>query len=195
MLELKISTSGSPVSTMLRSLAAAFRSREVREVAGRAGVNTFKGHFRRLDSSRANKLGGRRSHFWAAAADATNFRVVPQGVEVNVSHLGVAQRYFGGTIRPVNARALAIPATAEAYGRLPRDPELPDLFVIRYKPGGAALAANVNGATKVYFWLVKSVTQSADPSVLPSEDYLSHNVRTAIVSYLDRQIRRKLKGA
>lgn len=195
MLDMTIDTSAPRTRVILRSIAAALLSREVREIAGRAGVNTFKGHFRRLDNSRHNKLGGPRSHFWSAAADATNFRVVPEGAEINVAHTGVALRYHGGTVRPVNAKALAIPARPEAYGRLPRDPELPELFVIRRRAGGAALAARVGGALQIYFWLVKSARHDPDPSVLPTEEYLSHNVRTAVMSYLDRQIRRKMRGA
>ncbi|NQT94194.1 MAG: hypothetical protein HQ559_15640 [Lentisphaerae bacterium] len=192
MLVAKISTSGSGVSRFFKSIAGTLNDQGVKQVAGRAGANTTKGHLRKLDRGRPNKMGGRRSHFFSAAADSTFFAAVSDGVEIHIAHTGMAQRYYGGTITPVNARALAIPARPEAYGRLPRDPELPELFVRTWKGGSvAALAAKENGALRVYFWLVKSVTQEGDPSVLPSEKYLLNNAALAVNSYLTRKLLRK----
>jgi len=189
-LAVNISTESSRARKLLGAIAMGIDPDGTRHVAGRAGVNIIKGHLRGLDRQRSNKLGGKRSHFYSAAAAATSYHVVSGGAVVSIAHQGFAQRYYGGTIRPVNAKALAIPARPESYGRLPSD--FSDLFVMRWKGGSrAALVRTEGGALRIYFWLVKSVTQRGDPTVLPSEEEITSAVYDAIGSFLRRRVKGK----
>ena len=176
-------------------LSRELAERQIAEVAGRAGVNVVQDHLRGLDDARKNRLGGRRSHFYSAAAAATHYRITQaNNAAVVVSHTGMAQRYYGGTIRPsgrISAktgkpiRALAIPARAAAYGVAPS--EIEGLFVRPGRSGRtAALVRREGGALRVYFWLVKSVTQKGDKTVLPGETPLRAAIRKALESYADR---------
>lgn len=67
-----------------------------------------------MERVRANFLrrGGRE--YWVAAADSVEVR--PGGSHetlVRVKHTGVALHYYGGTVRPRQAKLLALPAAAE----------------------------------------------------------------------------------
>lgn len=187
----------------LSTLSVAIDGEGVKQVAGRAGVRTVQDHLRGLDKSRANALGGRRTHFYAAAAMSTNYRTVSDGALISIPHQGFAQRYHGGTIKPVNTKYLTIPARPEAHGHAASD--FNDLEpLIRYRDGAPRAIALVdrqrsNTSTRettggdIYFWLVKSVTQAADSTVLPSEDTIAADALQAISSYVDRQIARASK--
>ena len=166
------------------------------------GATTFvQDHLRALDRSRANELGGRRSHFYAHAARGTTHQVEGNTITITVHQLGIRQRYYGGVIRPVNAKRLAIPADKSAYGRSPR--EFNDLKLGAFRKGGRLIFALVvattyavrskrgaDGTTRttrgprskrsglVMFWLRDQVTQIGDPSVLPArEDIATAAVR------------------
>src|SRR5712692_4436695 len=171
----------------------------VKPVIGRAVVQLVQHHFLRLNSSRANPLGGPRSNFYAQAARNTRYDVLTDGVLVSVSQIGIRQRLEGGEILPRNAKYLALPAIAEAYGKRAR--EFPNLTILwrriagatrpvalveaaatpftrppaNWRAGGQVRQDGTRGIKtnsvggKVLFWLVKSVTQRADPSVLPTD--------------------------
>lgn len=163
----------------------------LRKVAGKAAANVLQRHLRDLDR-RPNRLGGRRSHFYSLASQAVSFTTDAQGALVTVAHLGLAQHYYGGTIRPINAKALAIPARPEAYGRRPRDSDNPrDLFVRPGRGGRAAALARRDGKRlEVWYWLVKSVTQEPDPTVLPDDSALADAATSAVDNYVRRHIDR-----
>jgi len=148
-------------------------------VLGRAITNALKKHLGGLNASRANKLGGKRSNFYAACSRGTSYEVQPDGVTISVARIGYAQRYFGGTIKPVKRKWLTIPVDPAAYGRDPR--KLPLFFAVGAR--GPFLAWGAKGATgplRAAFILRKSVTQKADPSVFLSEKAIAATVDDTI---------------
>lgn len=145
-----------------------------RDAVGAEVARLVQRHLRARDASHAHAYpeGGRRSHFWRKAAEAISFSHDDASVTVTVAHQGAALRYAGSPegIKPVNAKALAIPAHARAYGRLPG--EFSDLRVVVFK--GKGRAALVQKPKKgehlgtVMFWLVKKTKPvKGDPTVLP----------------------------
>jgi hypothetical protein len=163
----------------------------VKRVAGRSAVNRIKSHLRGLEQSRPNRLGGRRTHFWSNSADATNFQPVADGVEVSINQEGFAQRYFGGPIRPVNKRKLAIPFAARAHGRLPSD--FGELQLVYGRRGPYALAEpgpSNTARSRILFLLADEVRQDPDHSVLPTDSDLHDSVLSDISSYIDRALSR-----
>ena len=154
----------------------------VNPVIGRAGVNLLRDHFRNLESSRPNRLGGPRTHFYNQAARSTHFVTLPDSVALSVNQVGIRQRFQGGEIRPRNSKYLTIPAIAEAYGKRAR--EFNNLRFVMLKNGPALVEAEATQISigkkgvknkgsvggRVLYWLRRKVTQKADPSVLPSPE-------------------------
>ena len=192
----------------VRALPAGIALARVRPIIGRAGVNVVRGHLFKLDASRRNRLGGRRTHYYAKAARATHYSNRADGVAVTVSHVGVALRFFGGVVRPVNRKYLTIPANAKAHGRRAR--EFNNLEVMIRRKGGRAravalverqattlrrtrkgLARGRQTGGKVYFWLVRKATMPADRSVLPTDRQLLAGIEPHVDAYLGRLLARQ----
>ena len=128
-----------------------------------------------------NKKGWPSTSFYPSAAHATSATSDGTHVTVTIDQVGIRQRYYGGRIAPVNAKALTIPIDPLSYGH--RASEFPNLSVVK-TPKGAYLVqkpqnAHSNGrrearsraqeASRFLFKLVGSVNQLPDPSVLPSK--------------------------
>jgi hypothetical protein len=170
-------------------------------------VTEVKTHLAKLDSERANVMGGRRTHFYDDAARSVDYVLNDNELRIQIPHLGLAQRFFGGVIKPVNAQWITIPARSESYGKRAR--EFNDLRFVLFSDDTAALvktsvqvdgdeavddAGNVTTRKRtkrsrdegiVFYWLKKSVTQSADPSVLPSPERLGTVALNSARDYLD----------
>ena len=170
---------------------------------GPACARLVKQNFRGLGT---NKRGWPTTNFWARAARATSWSREPDGVMVSVNQIGVRQRWLGGTISPVRARALTIPMSPVAYGHTAG--EFPGSFVLRTKEGksfivqkseereegmtkkfhqaylksqGGNNKARTAGRLEFLFQLVSSVSQASDASVMPSREEFAATARQAIV--------------
>lgn len=172
---------------LMQKLEANVRSRNLLPLLGRSVANMTKDHLRRMNQERANKLGGRRTNFYNRAAQSTGYAVQPAGVQVTVSHLGYAQRVFGGPIRPVRRKWLTIPVHKDAYGRDPRKMDL--IFVPRTSQRALLVFKKPrrgNAAATVAFVLRKSVDQKGDKRVAPSDK----QVRDTLTDTLDKALKR-----
>lgn len=199
------------ITPATRAMQNAFQPENLFPIIGRSAVNTVRDYLFDQNASRANKLGGSRTNFYASAARATHFDEVDDGVLISINQVGIAQRYYGGTIEPVSKKFLTIPARAEAYGK--RAGEFPNLVVLWSRNGPYALAAGEQSSSTVssgsgknsrartsrqnavkpgiiLFWLVKSVTQKPDPTVLPDRSTIIENIKGDVNSYLTRSLRR-----
>lgn len=171
------------------------------KVAARGLANVARAHFDERDRTNPNRLGGKRTHFWRQVRRSVQAPVVrgSEGV-VGIAHVGIRQRVEGGIIRPVRRKYLTIPARARAYGRTAREfdttfqivdgrPALVENLVTRLRVSrktGKALGSVTEGGD-VLFWLVKRVTQKADPSALPSDLSLANGATQALIDYLAAQ--------
>ena len=164
---------------------------EVLPIIGRAASGEVRSHLFELDRERPNAMGARRTHFYARAARATNYRLQAGGVVVSINHLGLALRFFGGTVKPVNAKALTIPAAPEAYGRRAR--EFGDLkpFLFTPRPGRKAFGGLKRGKgrdAKVLYWFVREMEYSGDETVLPTAAQIADAIETPVLSYVNRKV-------
>jgi len=173
----------------LQKLRAEYCTRGAQKVMARAGTNLVQQHLRGLDRTRRNELGGKRSHFYSSAARGTNYLLAEDGIHVQISSIGIAQRYFGGTITPVKGKFLTIPADPRAYGRRAR--EFPDLYARFPKKHGTGVGylyiAGPKRQLTILYWLVKSVTQRPDPGVLPATNDLGSAMTGAAERYIRLQ--------
>jgi len=159
-------------------------------------------NFRALGVSEHNQFGAPSSGFW----QRMNAGVVP-GTDGSTAWVRtpreVALRYFGGTVVPKVAKALAIPACAEAYNQSPRafsdlrfaliGGKTPALVQaaqqsVRYrtykKTGVTKVYPGAVKGGKIYYWLVPSATINPNPAVLPSLEVMKSTALSALQDYL-----------
>jgi hypothetical protein len=189
-------------SGRVAKLAGAMTPQRLAAATGPAVQNLFTGHLRRKGK---NKRGWPSTGFWAGAARSTSWATVPEGALVSVNQVGVRQRYFGGTIKPVNAKALTIPISPVAYGHTAKD--FPGSFVLQTKRGayivqassptqketksesrkrmrglGGNASKRLAAGLNFLFKLSAGVEQAADPDVLPEKDEIGGVVKKAILA-------------
>lgn len=186
----------------------------IRKVAGYEGQRTVREHLQGLDETRANKLGGRRSHYYGSARKVTEYRLEGGAIIINIPQVGMPLHYHGGTVSagkntsPITGQPtkyLTIPANREAYGR--RASDFPGLVLVWGHNGpvglavgeekSAGIAAKTRGPVltkatrlepgRMMFWLKREVTLEADPTVLPTEEKLGTNIRDRIASAVRRR--------
>lgn len=197
-IKVEVSKSVTDAPAQVAKRIAALKGARLNTQIGRGVANLFQGHFISLDARRANSLGGKRTHFYGDAAEATSSSGTDAEAIVTVAQQGIRQRLLGGTIRPgAGKKYLTIPARAEAYGKRAR--EFKDLRFVKLKNGrGMLVAGELTGATGkiskkgelqfragseegvVMYWLVPSVAQKADRGVLPSDEAIRASVEKTI---------------
>lgn len=191
----------------LRRVGSLLAPDRLKPLVGEAATRVYREHLRELDRTRPNKLGGKRTHFYAQARDDTDFTVDADGVTVSIRSVGIRQRYFGGVIAPTAAKYLTIPVHPNAHGRKAREFDLGVVYGTHGKP--VALATKVlnpnrtmrgpdgrrirQPATRpvgeVYYILTKGpVHQAPDPSILPMTDVVAGAVYSRINDRVARAI-------
>jgi len=173
----------SAIAAAKERLRSALESQEFFRAMAQGVARLIRGHLALLDATRKNALGGKRTHFYAAAAKSLYVEAEEGGSAVTIPAVGFRQRYEGGPILPVVSKWLTIPATAEAYGRRAREFDDIEFAIIGGKPAlvrkedqgsvdfisGKVIPKAKRKKAAVLFWLRKSVFQQADPTVMPSD--------------------------
>jgi hypothetical protein len=123
---LRYSLSGDPGLAPLRKRIT--DPKALLNVAGRSGRNFTQRHLRAKNRTSPNKIGGRRTNYYAKAADAVNFQILSDdSVVVSINAVGIALHFHGtgglpgGRLRPITAQYLTIPASPEAHGKRARE--------------------------------------------------------------------------
>lgn len=167
----------------LQAVGKALDPARVNKVAAYGVMNLVKRHLRTINSERPNKLGGKRTNFYSEARQATHmFSDAREGI-VAISKTGFAQRRYGGVITAVNRKYRTIPIAREAHGA--RASDFPGAFVANIKGKGyIATKAGKDSPLHLLFALVKSVTQEADPTVLPDNDAIVRRATSAVSSLI-----------
>lgn len=148
-------------------------------LAGGRGIsNLLKKHYREKNRKEPNKLGGSRENFWNRIGQSVQTPVVNSAatvLTVSITDPRLAQKIFGGRIRALRVRNLAIPQTPEAYGRSPRTFEAETgykLVMITQRTQSKfskILARHVEGGRlQVEYLLTPRVYQDPDPTALPT---------------------------
>jgi hypothetical protein len=189
MISLTVNTVGNEIGKDFEALdLSPAKRRRLLVQSGKDVANVLRGHFRRLDQ-RGNKRGWPSQHFWGQRIrNATAFvGATDESATVTVADRAYLAKLYGGTIRPVEGRMLAIPLRPEAYGA--RASSMDDLFVLR-RIGKAFLARREQadtalrnrsgkresfrprskGALTILYVLKASVTVPADPDAYPEAE-------------------------
>jgi hypothetical protein len=174
---------------MARIAAALDRPREMFAAAGKHLAGNIREHFRSRDAG-GNAKGWPSHHFFLhEGADRTELaEVTDHGATVVVESSRMAHRLRGGTITPRHGRALAIPATAEAYSRWPRDWGKGELF----RPRGTSYLASADGqGIRIQYFLASAVRQRPHDDVLPDLADEARDVLDIAKRHIARQLDRR----
>ncbi|MDH3982357.1 MAG: hypothetical protein OES84_05580 [Kiritimatiellaceae bacterium] len=178
-----IKVSGDALPWAMRMQAAMDSPRLLKAMASE-GAKTVRGNFRDLARMRH---GGGPHNYYAAAARATSWVVRGnRDAFIIVDHVGINQRFHGGTIR-ARRGALTIPVKGSAAeGK--RASEFDDIFSVNRDTENKGFLARLDAAGELepLFWLRKSVYQYPDPSVLPSDQELMDSMGKALEREIDR---------
>ena len=186
-------------SPALAALESMLTPGQIAASVGEAEAALFQDNFRKNGT---NKNHWPTTGFWPRAAGTTSWQATDDGVTISVNQTGVRQRFLGGPIQAKNGhKYLTIPACAAAYGKTAGD--FSNLKPVPYISNGHLAFALVEAdavSTRrknksassdlagggVYFWLVQSVNQAPDPTVLPDESEIRQTASDAIQSLIER---------
>lgn len=131
------------------------------------------------------------SNYWSAAAESIYHEADAVSGRVVVPKPGVAWHRYGGVIRAKPGKALAIPLKASVKGMRASEkfPSKGDAFIYR-KNGKAFLAAREGKSLRIFYLLVKSVSKTADTSVLPNPAQLSECARGSMLRIIKLRLQR-----
>jgi len=148
---------------------------EITPVIGEAAQLELTKHLadkdRKASSHRtAARLGANPSGLYADLARALTYRATSTGVTLSINHPAAAQRYYGGIIKPVNAKYLTIPVAPESYGKALGAGDFTEQIVFLFGPGRKPYAAaRASDPSYILYILAEQVDQPADPTVLPTD--------------------------
>lgn len=156
---------GPTLKAIVASLGKDLAARQVNAAVGRQAAQLTRDHLYALANHRHR--GNVGQNFYGDAADSVSNQDLGDSVLIRIDKTGIAQRYHGGRIEPVNAKHLWIPIPGSpAEGRVPREFDFDELTIIISPLTGKGVAMR---GDEVLFALVKSVQQDADPTVLPTD--------------------------
>lgn len=185
------------------------KSQEATLIAGRGVAEKARDHFRELAFNRHRNEG---PNFYEQARRSVQNPVVAGNVaSVAINQIGIAQRLFGGVIRPVLRKFLTIPAEGNRTGKTAGEfsnlrfgfaenkfgnlaPALIEKSSVlvklgrKRKDGSRKETRTELPEGKVMFWLARKVFQRADPTVLPTEAELETAARIPLENYLLRKL-------
>ena len=164
------------------------------DVAGtiQGGVKQlFVDHFLKLNASRPNKLGGKRTNYWDEAAGETYVSVSGSDVVVRVRQVGVRRHLLGGPpITPkgtseITGRAikfLTIPIHPSAHGRTVGQLRAQG---INLYPAGGAIRQQIGDKRsesdpKLYALAKRTKAAQPNPSVIPTVDEIARAADEAL---------------
>jgi hypothetical protein len=138
-----------------------------------------------------NKLGGKRTNFWADIGRAVQ-PPVARGNDAIIKILDprIAQKVYGGEIKAKRVQYLTIPVSKEAYSIRAATFERETgkkLFVWKSEKNEKFLAESIDGSLKLHYLLKQSVNQKPWPGAIPSEKELAEK----FVQGFERHLRSK----
>lgn len=180
------------------------------QVAGRAALEVTRRHLLRRNLTHPNRLGGKRTNYWQRMAQSAALTFEGTAAVVTLTEPGAGLQVRGGTVKPRNRKALAVPVHADAHGKTAG--ERNDLTPVYWRRGGklqgglvrnahTRLVGGRNGKPlrrgrsitggELMYVFKDSVTIKGDPSILPDAQALEQEVIRAI---LDIIMARKIRG-
>ena len=173
------------------------------KMAGRRWHTLLLRHFRDDVANRhttAQRLGAIPTGHWMNPNSYVNLSASGAATEIEITRPGIARAVRDVTIRPRNAKALAIPISALSYGKRPAETEQ-ELGRRLFRPKGTRVlvAARKDKKGKDTAWdvlyaLSGAVFQKKDPTLLPSQSALEKALEGAALNAIETAAALAAKG-
>lgn len=173
---------GDAISRLKRTEPKSMERRALALAAGRA-ANRVRARFGKLNSERSP-----RSNFYdTEGARKVTSSVDPDGesARVEIASLQMLHKLVGGTVRPKNASAIAVPLTEWARG-VSREKSgtlrsRRDLFAAKSRSGKLMLwrVSGLGGDPEPEFVLLRHVTHRPHPEIIPPEKEFEKDLESA----------------
>lgn len=148
----------------------------------------------------AARLGATPTKHWEHPEAYVHLKAGGDASEVSITRPGIARAVRDVTIRPRNAKALAIPISALSYGKRPAETEQ-ELGRRLFRPKGTRVlvAARKDKKGKDTAWdvlyaLSSAVFQKKDPTLLPSQSTLEKVLEGAALNAIETAAALAAKG-
>lgn len=189
---IKVTTNAEQVSLRLGKWAAKVGPagrRQLYSAAANAVAILVRGHLARLGGwkhTTAARLGAQPTGILGKAAARTTWRATGEYGEVDIPTPAVRRAFHDVEIRPRSGTYLTIPASSTSYGR--RAAVLAGLGWKIYRPGKAKVLMGKLGddEPKLLYYLVTSVRQRQDRSLLPSDEAMKQSAAGAMLALIRR---------
>lgn len=148
-------------------------------------------------NQKPNAKGWRKANFWARIRRATAYlpnETTDDQARVSISDPAIRLKIHGGTVRPREARMLALPLNEEAYvDGSPRNSRVSDLGLISLRAKSGTDGANLylgrhelGKGLVLYYRLVAKAEVPADREALPPRSDVSAALQRRLQAYLSR---------
>jgi hypothetical protein len=212
---LEIQVRSADVDRKLQAFFAQISDRtEMNQAIGERARELTRNHLVAIAESRhatAERLGATPSGHWGQAAEKTTFEADGIGATVSVHQRGISRVAHDVEIKPGEGKKyLTIPAIAEAYNQ--RAYRVPGLHLIFGRKAGEAarpIALGTGAASEIkygrirkdgsrkithtasqlgtiWYWLVKSVHQKQDRTLLPSDEEYRLSALAGVRDFLSK---------
>lgn len=138
-----------------------------------------------------NRLGGRRTNFWSDVGRSVSKPVIRNlSAIIRIKDPRIAQKVFGGPIRPKRSKFLTIPISQESHGLRVSVFERKTgkkLFRIKSKKGNFLLVESVDGGIIPHYSLKQEVDQKPWPGALPKDQEMQERFEAGAIEYIEAQ--------
>jgi len=152
-------------------------------------------HFVNKNKNEPNKLGAKRTNFWARVGESvlTPF-VKAASVIVRINDYRFAQKLYGGVIKAKRVKFLTIPISKQAYDKRVSVFEQESgkrLFRIKSKKGNFLLVEKLDGQIIPHYLLKQSVDQKPNKNALPSDEIIAEQFNEGAIEKLEEILNRE----
>ena len=188
-INLRITENGATPS--VRKLGERLGGRILHEAIGAGLLSALQTHFDRR-AQEPNKLGGPKVGFWERIS-VGSFATATETEAVVTVPAPILQKLYGGTIKPVNAKAIAFPVSPRSYGKSAREMRGEGLtkyipIVSKKNPDVIGIIRAIEGPKvlgETLFLVMLKVTQPKDPNAIPSPETLMKAAMDAVEESAD----------
>jgi hypothetical protein len=146
-------------------------------------------HFPEKNANEPNKLGAKRTNFWADVGRSVLQPFVKGfSVIVRINDFRFAQKLYGGVIKAKRVKFLTIPISKQAYDKRVSVFEQETgkrLFRIKSKKGNILLVESLDGEIKPHYLLKQSVDQKPNKNALPSDKKIAEAFTKGANEYIE----------
>ncbi len=144
----------------------------------------------RKNGNIANRLNAPSTHWWKAASESIELTSDTNTATIYAKKRGLNAHYYGATIKPTEAKGLAIPINPAYHGRTPREFPKGTFFRFTSKKGNDILAVNnPDGTFNPAYVLRKQTIVPKNRELFPSKEDIEKSLAESVSKHLNKEIK------